>query len=226
VTSDPLSAVFLDVDGVLLDSLPQHLQICADKAREYGLHNLRIPGADEFRKMVSSGVKVSPMLNFFLAVGFPPQLAQRGVADYEREFMRHYRPKLFTGVESMLSQLYDAGMILGLVTSNTRANVEPALGKAIQYFDQRCLFYFDRYLAPKSKAWCLSEGARLLHISASQCIYVGDQPADLAAAKDAGCRFLAVTYGWGVWGKNLAFRAVDSVAEISEALDGENLAKV
>ena len=29
--------VFFDVDGVLLDSLPKHLAICADKAREYGV---------------------------------------------------------------------------------------------------------------------------------------------------------------------------------------------
>jgi beta-phosphoglucomutase-like phosphatase (HAD superfamily) len=32
-----LAAVFFAVDGVLIDSLPQHLQICRDKAAELGL---------------------------------------------------------------------------------------------------------------------------------------------------------------------------------------------
>src|SRR5262249_29474188 len=31
----PRELVFFDVDGVLLDSLPQHLRICADKASEF-----------------------------------------------------------------------------------------------------------------------------------------------------------------------------------------------
>ena len=68
-----LKGVFFDVDGVLVDSLPQHLQICRDKAAEFGL-NLRIPSIDEFRQLVSRGTKVSPMRCFFLAVGFPEHL--------------------------------------------------------------------------------------------------------------------------------------------------------
>ena len=36
------SAVLFDVDGVLLDSLTPHLQICKDKNEEYGL-GLTIP---------------------------------------------------------------------------------------------------------------------------------------------------------------------------------------
>jgi beta-phosphoglucomutase-like phosphatase (HAD superfamily) len=52
-------AVFFDVDGVLLDSLPQHLQICHDKAIEFGL-KLKIPTVDQFRQLIRRGVKVSP----------------------------------------------------------------------------------------------------------------------------------------------------------------------
>ena len=44
-------AVFFDVDGVLVDSLPQHLQICHDKAIEFGLE-LKIPTVDEFRQRI------------------------------------------------------------------------------------------------------------------------------------------------------------------------------
>jgi beta-phosphoglucomutase-like phosphatase (HAD superfamily) len=44
-----LQAVFFDVDGVLLDSLPQHLAFCRAKAEKYGLH-LRIPTVEEFKR--------------------------------------------------------------------------------------------------------------------------------------------------------------------------------
>ncbi len=214
-----LRAVFLDVDGVLLDSLPQHLAICVDKAREYGLR-LQTPDVAAFRRMVASGVKVSPMLEFFRAVGFPAEAANTAVADYEREFMQRYRPAAFAGIDAMLARLRGAGYALGLVTANTAANVEPALGAVLHHFDPRCLFYVDSFTPPRAKAWCLAEGARRLGVAPAACVFVGDQPADAAAAHAAGCGFLGVTYGWGLPEGGAALRTVSSVAGIAELLVG------
>jgi phosphoglycolate phosphatase len=216
---DFLGAVFFDVDGVLIDSLPQHLAICRDKAIQFGL-NLRMPTIEEFREMVRRGVKVSPMRDFFLAVGFPESLADRAVIDYQNEFMEHYKPQPFVGTDKLLSRLQHAGLKLGLVTSNTRANVEPALGNAMQYFDDRCLFYFDRYPAPKSKPWCINEGTRILRMTPAECVYVGDQPADAAAANDAGTQFLGVTYGWGITKSDNQYAKATTLLEIAEKLIG------
>jgi N-acetyl-D-muramate 6-phosphate phosphatase len=212
-------AVFFDVDGVLVDSLPQHLQICHDKAIEFGL-NIRIPTVEEFRDLVRLGTKVSPMRYFFLTVGFPEDFAERAVADYNRDFVQHYRPQTFPGVERMLSALQVAGLKLGLVTSNTRANVVSALGNAMQYFEEDCLFFHDRYEEPKTKSWCLVEGARLLGLEPQTCVYVGDQPADAMAAHDAGVRFLGVTFGWGISQDDKQYDTANSVIEISEKLIG------
>jgi phosphoglycolate phosphatase-like HAD superfamily hydrolase len=212
-----LRAVFFDVDGVLIDSLPQHLQICRDKASEFGLH-LKIPDVEAFRLAVNRGTKISPMLDFFLAVGFPQGYAERAVADYEREFMEKYRPRAFEGVSQMLHTLRSAGLNLGIVTSNTRSNVVPALAESMQYFDESCLFFFDRYPITRSKSWCLTEGSRLLATQASNCAYVGDQPADAVAARDAGFKFLGVTYGWGIPKDETRFETVDRVADIPDRL--------
>lgn len=216
---DFLRAVFFDIDGVLIDSLPQHLQICRDKAKEFGL-KLRIPTVDEFRELIRRGTKVSPMRCFFLAVGFPEAIADRAVADYEREFMQRYRPKAFTGVPKLLATLRKAGLEIGLVTSNTRVNVTPALGDSMKYFDPRCLFFFDRYPVPKPKPWCLLEGARLLGVEPRECLYVGDQPSDAAASFDAGVGFLGVTYGWGISDEDTQYILAKSVLEITEKLIG------
>jgi phosphoglycolate phosphatase-like HAD superfamily hydrolase len=212
-------AVFFDVDGVLVDSLPQHLQMCHDKAVEFGL-KLRIPSVDEFRQLVRRGTKVSPMRYFFVAVGFPEDLAARAVADYERDFIQRYRPKMFPGTDKMLNTLVTAGLKLGLVTSNTRANVVPVLGNAMRYFDERCLFFFDRYPQPKTKSWCLVEGARVQGLEVQACVYVGDQPADAIAAHEAGVRFLGVTYGWGISEDDKQYDAAKNVAEISDKVTG------
>jgi phosphoglycolate phosphatase-like HAD superfamily hydrolase len=212
-----IRAVFFDVDGVLVDSLPQHLQICRDKAIEFGLV-LKIPTVNEFRELVRKGIKVSPMYYFFLAVGFPEELAKRAIDDYDREFMKRYRPHAFPAIGNMLAHLQETGVKLGIITSNIRANAAPPLGAAIKYFDERCLFFFDRYLEPKTKSWCLIEGGRLLGIEPGQSVYVGDQPADAAAAAEARARFLGVTYGWGISQCDHKYLLANSVLEIPQKL--------
>jgi phosphoglycolate phosphatase-like HAD superfamily hydrolase len=210
---EPLRAVFFDVDGVLLDSLPQHLLLARDKAATLGL-NLDIPTVEGFRDLVNRGANVSPMVNFFIAVGFPTVLAERAVEDYD-EFNKRYRPPVFPGVPHMLETLRDAGLKLGLVTSNTRANIEPALGRSMHYFEKSCVFCLGdlrESATPKSDA--LKSGARLLHADPSACFYVGDLPADALAAQEAGFPFLGASYGWGIKASGNPFYTVGSVSDI------------
>jgi HAD superfamily hydrolase (TIGR01549 family) len=213
----PIEAVIFDVDGVLIDSLSQHLQACRDIAAEFGLA-LEIPSEDEFRRMVAAGQKVSPMLNFFLAVGFPPGEAERATLVYEKEFSRRYRLSLFEGVEEMLARLCAAGLQLGLVTSNTRSNVLPVLGDARKYFDPSGLFFLDSEPGPREKFWYLERCAQALARSSASCIYVGDQPADIFAAQKAGLQFLGVAYGWGLVEASNDFAIVRNVEGLTEKL--------
>jgi phosphoglycolate phosphatase-like HAD superfamily hydrolase len=211
-------AVFFDVDGVLLDSLPQHLSFCELKATEYGLEKVRVPSSHEFKNMVRNGVRVSPMINFFLSVGFPRSQADRAVREYDRDFAIQFPPKQFAGIGEMLGRLRSVGFSLGLVTSNVRKNVESGLKDLITYFDARCLFYFDHDLERKDKRSYLLEGAQVLGLMRASCTYVGDQPGDAAAAHAADVRFLGVSYGWGFGVSDTAETVVDSVDEIANVL--------
>jgi phosphoglycolate phosphatase-like HAD superfamily hydrolase len=211
-----LEAVFFDVDGVLLDSLPQHLAFCKMKAKEYGLFQIEVPSIPAFKKLVMSGVPVSPMINFFRAVGFPPQFATEAVGDYEREFVTLCPPKPFEGIGEMLERLNRAGFSLGLVTSNVRENVEAPLGRLMRFFDERCRFYFGSGRTDKRQH--LVEGARILRLNPPSCVFVGDQPADAAAARAVHFRFLAVSYGWGFPPGETTERTVDAVADIAPSI--------
>jgi phosphoglycolate phosphatase-like HAD superfamily hydrolase len=211
-----LRAVFFDVDGVLLDSLPQHLAFCKMKANQYGLLEIQIPSIPEFRKLVTSGIPVSPMINFFLAVGFPPRLATEAVRDYEKEFAALFSPEPFPGVSDMLSRLSSAEFSLGLVTSNVKKNVEIPLSQFMHFFDDRCRFYFNP--SGSDKRGNLIRGAEVLELRPSSCVFVGDQPADAAAAHAAHFSFLGVAYGWGLSRGTSTEAMVDSVSEIAPAI--------
>jgi phosphoglycolate phosphatase len=208
-----IAAVFFDVDGVLLDSLAPHLQISADKSRQYGL-SLAIPDARSFKDLVRRGVVISPMKYFFTAVGFPNDLAERADADYQREFAHKYGPKPFPGVDLMLSQIASAGLSLGFVTANTLSNVASGLGGLMKHFHPKCRFTKDD---PRglSKPEALLAGAAEQGIAPQNVIYVGDQPRDAEAAREAGTQFLGVTYGWGIGDEDTHFPLVTSPAEVA-----------
>jgi HAD superfamily hydrolase (TIGR01509 family) len=206
----PVKAVFFDVDGVLLDSLPQHLQICRDKAAEFGL-TIEIPTIEAFRRMVNRGVKDER------------NSLERAVADYEHEFMQKYSPRPFAGVDLMLRKLHIARLPLGLVTSNTQSNVVPALGPSMHCFEKNCLFFYERDGDQKPKSWYLSHGATLVGAPPASCVYVGDQPADAEAARAAGTQFLGVTFGWGIVRDDTRYESVNSIAEIPSKVFGTQM---
>jgi len=186
-------AVVFDVDGVLVDSLPAHLEMCVELGHEYGLE-LAIPSVSEFKRLVRRGVIISPMREFFRAVGFPEDLAHAADQEYERSFAQRFSPLPFAGVADLLASLRSAGIELGIVSSNTRANVEKALGPLLSAFGAGRVFTRDHATA-RTKKDALAELA--LELPRSRILYVGDQPADAQAARAAGLPFIGVTYGWG-----------------------------
>jgi phosphoglycolate phosphatase len=208
------SLVIFDADGVLIDSLAAHLQMCQNKNVEFGL-GLAIPSATRFREMVRQGVKISPMNYFFRAVGFPRKYADLAFEQYKATFMRDYAPKPFPQVGEMLSKLTMAGLRLGIVTSNVRSNVDSALGANMKFFHPRSVITKDDAVSD-SKSDALLAVARSLRINVIEAMYVGDQPADWMAAKEAGVNFLGVAYGWGISEEDKQFPVVSSVMGIVE----------
>jgi phosphoglycolate phosphatase len=204
----PITSVFFDVDGVLLDSLAAHLRLSAEKSREYGL-KLSIPDTRAFKELVRRGVVISPMKYFFIAVGFPEAAAEQAAAEYDQTFAERHPVTVFNGVPRMLSQLASAGIGLGLATANTEANVARGLGPLLQLFHPKCRFTKDES-SRLSKPAALVRGAAELGHSPEHLIYVGDQPKDAEAAAEAGAQFLGVTYGWGISKEDTQYLLADS----------------
>ena len=69
-----IKAIVFDVDGVLVDSLSAHLRMCRDLVEKFSL-DIVVPSEEEFRQIVQSGASISPMRDFFMTIGFPPNIA-------------------------------------------------------------------------------------------------------------------------------------------------------
>ena len=208
-----ISAAIFDVDGVLLDSLDAHLQICRDEARKIPL-DIRIPSAGEFRDLVARGAVISPMEEFFVTVGFTRKQAKIANEHYRNEFAKKYPVRPFAGVQEMLQIVAATGLELGVVTSNTRAIISSALGEAIKFFNPHAIFADDD-AQRVTKSQALIDSARNCGIEPDATIYIGDQPRDFAAAQAAHVQFLGVTYGWGITPDDTRFPLAHTPQEIA-----------
>lgn len=210
-----IRAVLFDVDGVLLDSLEPHLQFARDKTSEFRL-DLEIPSAEQVRKLNRNPlVKLSPMFNFFMSVGFPPSKAELAARDYERDFARNYSVAPYDGVRQMLCAIHDEASYrripLGIVTANTMNNVAAGLGATLRHFDSR-LCFDARALRPKRDSLLMA--TNLLTLTQNQVLYIGDVQSDLHAAQDAGVDFIGVSYGWGLEREETRCPMVHSVEDL------------
>jgi beta-phosphoglucomutase-like phosphatase (HAD superfamily) len=207
-------AVLFDIDGVLIDSLVTHLKFCKDRADKVGL-KITIPTVEQFRDIAKTGRKISPMREFFLAVGFPENEVDAAVKDYEANFSSGAKSVVFDGVADMLAMLRKSGIKLGIVTSNVRNNVEAILGPATMSLFDPAGSFFHEIGIPKSRQ--IERATKALQVDVKDCVFVGDLPADESAAREAGTKFVGVTYGWGFSSGEHDFETAENVSAIPMA---------
>jgi len=206
-------AVVFDLDGTIVDSVELIIVSFQHAIRE-------VLGREISRE--ESIIWVGRPLREQMAL-FSPEHADELVAAY-REFnhREHDRMlKLYDGVLNLLDGLLSARTKLGLVTSKSRYTTQMA-------FDLTGIeSYFDASVcadespgnkpSPEPILACLEQ----LGVDAGDAAYVGDSPADLQAARAAGVRAIAVT--WGVFDRATLEAEkpdvlVHTIAELAEVL--------
>ena len=192
-----IKLVSFDVDGVLLNSGKAHLDNIYEMEEKFKLElngkKINVPSLTELRKWVKKGVKISPMEYFYMACGFPEQIALQANKDYQKNF-RTKKISRFKRIEKVLINLIRKKVPLGIITSNSMDNIKSNLGKCMQYFDKNIIFTIE---SEGDKKDHLNSTMNIYGFSPKEILYVGDQPKDQIFAESAEVEFQGVTYGWG-----------------------------
>ena len=181
---EPAMLLF-DFDGTVADTLVISHEILNDLAREFRFRELP---AGELETARAMGTR-----QFIRHLGISswriPSISRRGLQ------LLHERIHLVepvTGMPEVLAELRSRGHRLGILTSNSEANVTA-------FLERHDLPHFD-FIRTSSKLFGKArEMKRLLRserIPPKAVLYVGDETRDIEAARETGLRMAAVTWGY------------------------------
>lgn len=183
-----LEAILLDLDGVLVDTIPI-------------LKRSYIDTADHIQATVPTQEQLNE------AVRMPPKAALLYLFDDNSYhilsiFDRYWRINLgmaspFRGVPQLLGELSRLDIKIGTVTSRNNSDTSTCLNASGIYVYMDIIITWGHYRVAKPSPVCLLVASEQIGIPLSKIAYVGDQIVDVQAAKNAG----AVAVG-AVWDPN------------------------
>lgn len=195
------SALLFDLDGTLVDSVPDLAAAVDAMLADLG----RPPaGAARVRSWVGDGAAV--LVRRALAAAAGPSGAAAPDQDVFAEalprFLEHYdrvccnETRLYAGVEQALQGLAGRGLALACVTNKP----ERFTLRLLRHFGLDELLSVsiggDSLAARKPDPGPLREAAARLGVPLAGCGMVGDSANDVAAARAAGIPAIAVSYGY------------------------------
>jgi len=190
-------AVLFDLDGTLVDSLPDIIASVRLTEKELGLAGCS--GA-EICHWIGNGAKV--LIRRVLAGDMDSIPSDEALEKTFSVFMRHYAVQgikltsLYPGAESVLQSLKEQGMPMALVTNKPKVITVDLIKKLnIEH-------YFDVVLGggdvanPKPHGEMLITAAEQLGVAVKDCLMVGDSSNDVQAARNADMPVVAVRGGY------------------------------
>ncbi len=175
--------VIFDFDGTLANSFPWFCDVLNDVARRHRFRQVQSAEREELRDLGAREI--------LKALNVPLWNVPRIARDM-RAMKQTADIPLFDGVAAALGDLKSRGIALAMVSSDSEAGIRRTLGHETAglfegYFCGAALF---------GKARKLRRAIGAAGVSPADAVYVGDEIRDAQAARDAGMKFAAVTWGY------------------------------
>jgi phosphoglycolate phosphatase len=202
-------AIF-DFDGTLADSFPFFLSVFNTIADRHAFRRIDVARAGELRHL---GVR-----QVMDHVGMPAwklPLASKTFMAMMQDSA--HAISLFDGIADALRHLYDRGVLLTVVSSNSEHNVRAVLGPGLAPLVAR----FDCGMSVFGKASRIRAVLKACGVAPDDALYIGDQATDAEAARKAGVAFGAVHWGYATI---VALRAQDCAIEFVTPADLRRIA--
>lgn len=214
-----INYIVFDFDGTIADTIDLALNIYDRIAPDYGCRP--VGEADRIKLRTR---KLQDLLEEFGISRMKLVLIVLRIRKEMGKRIPELRP--VKHIEESLQEMKNMGLKLGILTSNSKGNVNMFLEKN-NLFDKIDFIYSGKSLFGKDRVMAQMfdhEG-----ISREEAIYVGDEIRDMEASLKAGIPFIAVTWGLSRWGSNgtphpgqIAGRPFDLPGCIRKIIESDN----
>jgi phosphoglycolate phosphatase len=190
--------LLFDFDGVLADTLGDMLRFAQEVCDELGVKHTVV-------QTDLSELEVMSFATFGRACEMPEDLVDEFVRRCTRKFaQKKSPPALFNGLGAVLRKLAEIH-VLAVVTGNTEENVRAFLEEHALAGCVRAVYGVDM---PGSKAEKILMAKNQFVAQADTVFMVGDSLSDIRAARQAGVKSIAVS-----WGHQSVVRLVGAVPD-------------
>lgn len=217
-----IRAVLFDLDGTLLDTLPDLHAAASAMLRDMGRPELPL---ESIRAYVGRGIPnlIKRVLANSLHVAEDPNPPPpEAVVSYRRHYARENgrNAKVYPGVLEGLTALRAQGVPLGVVTNKADVFIQPLLEQTglSGYFD--VLVGGDLLPKVKPDPMPLVWACGRLGVSPAEALFIGDSLNDALAARAAGCPVFLLPYGYN---EDRDVHELDCDAIVESVRDAVNL---
>ena len=177
--------LIFDFDGTIADTLSAIIRLVNEHADEYHIRPLEERDVDELRGM--SNIEI--IKKYKVPLVKVPALILRAQKELNQ---RIGEMALFPGIKELVFGLRGLGVRLGILTSNSRENVQ-------KFLRAQGLDVFDFIHAEQNffgKNWALLHLLRKHGLKKDEVLYVGDEVRDIEACQKVGVPVIAVSWGF------------------------------
>ena len=191
----PIRSVTIDLDGTLLDTVPDLHAAASATLAELGLPPC---SEDQIRRYVGRGIQ--HLVSRFLAPdGDPdPALVERVMPIYRRHYaaFNGRAAKPYAGVIEGLNKFRQRGLKMAVITNKSAAFTEPLLISSglASYFE--CSLSGDSLAERKPHPLPLLHACERFGTTPATNLHIGDSRHDAFSARAAGCPVFLVPYGY------------------------------
>ncbi|MDR1453837.1 MAG: HAD family phosphatase [Candidatus Margulisbacteria bacterium] len=184
-----IRALFFDMDGVIVDSMPYHFFAWHEALKKYGI---TVGPQDIY---AHEGEKWETTLQHYLTRNnLPADLPfKRKIFNYRQKLFRKiFRRHIMPGLPELLRELKSKKYLLGLVSGTPSSDMPQLLSKPLlKLFD--CVVGGELTTRSKPHPEPYLAAAQKLALPPAKCLVIENAPLGIRSAKAARMRCLAVT---------------------------------
>ena len=209
------AAIILDMDGVIVDSMPYHFIAWYEALSPLGI---RVSAFEVYQREGERWDK--SLKDFLIQGGIKPTSSVMRKVFLKRQiiFRRYFKRKLFSGVEEFLRGLKNKGYLLAIVTGTPMPQLVKILPLRIRgLFDTVVTGDLVRRGKPHPEPFL--KAAANLNLKPSECLVIENAPLGIRSAKSAKMFCVAVTTSLPKGYLRMADVVVNKLQDISSLIE-------